>query len=139
MFPRIDGLRAMEIGTPGPSRDGLTALIVQGDKRGTAGLLSEYETEQEALEHVGERLVLVDSNGSGIGFLTVTAVHVTTFGEVTWEFAQSEGEGDAHIDEWRDSHRRYFASIGRQVDHDTPMVCVSFTFSGPTTLQEPLR
>lgn len=129
MFPRIDGLRVMEIGTPGRSRDGLTALIVQGIKRGTAGLLAEYESQHEALEHVGEHMVLVDSLSAGIGFLTVTAVHVTTFGSVSWDFAQSEGEGDADLDEWRKSHRRYFASIGQQVHNDTPMVCVSFTFS----------
>ena len=130
MFPRIDGLRVMEIGTPGASRDGLTSLIRQGLKRGTAGLRSEYDAEGEELEHVGERMVLVDSSGRGIGYLTITAVVVTTFGEVTWEFAQSEGEGDADIEQWRESHRRYFARAhGFDVADSTPVVCVSFEYS----------
>lgn len=128
MWPRIDNLRVMEIGTPGPSRDELTALITQGSKRGTAGLLSEYEEEQEDLEHIGERLVLVDSQGLGIGCIVVTAVVVTTFGDVSWEFAQSEGEGDADIEQWRASHRRYFDSLGQQVHDHTPMVCISFDY-----------
>ena len=60
MFPRVDGLRAMEFGTPGPFRTNLVDQVLHGNKRATAGLLSEYAAEGEPLEHVGELLAMVD-------------------------------------------------------------------------------
>ena len=45
MFPRVDNLRGIEFGTPGTSREALVNLVLHGNKRATAGLLSEYETE----------------------------------------------------------------------------------------------
>jgi uncharacterized protein YhfF len=54
----VDGLRALELGTPGDLRAELNGLVLDGRKRATAGLLAEYAEEQEELEHVGERLAL---------------------------------------------------------------------------------
>ena len=47
MFPRVDNLRGIKFGTPGISRETLVNLVLRGNKRATAGLLSEYETEGE--------------------------------------------------------------------------------------------
>ncbi len=47
MFPRVDNLRGIKFGTPGTSRETLVNLVLRGNKRATAGLLSEYETEGE--------------------------------------------------------------------------------------------
>jgi uncharacterized protein YhfF len=60
-FPRINGLRSIEFGTPGAMRDRLNDLIVNGNKRATAGLLKEdYIDEGEEIESVGERLAILD-------------------------------------------------------------------------------
>lgn len=56
MFPRIDGLRSIEFGTPGTSRETLVNLVLHGNKRATAGLLKDYEAENEPVEHVGEQV-----------------------------------------------------------------------------------
>jgi uncharacterized protein YhfF len=48
-WPRIDGLRTLELGTPGEMRARLTSYVLDGDKRGTAGLLAEYAEEGEEL------------------------------------------------------------------------------------------
>ena len=66
-FPRVNGLRGIEFGAPGKSRAYLTALVLNGNKRATAGLLSEYEDEGEEIEHVGEELAMLDSNGTHVG------------------------------------------------------------------------
>lgn len=114
---------------PGEQRDRLTALITSGVKRGTTGLLSEYTDEE--LERVGERMMLVDSVGAGIGIIEVTDVQLVAFGDVTWEFARSEGEGDTDLEQWRNGHRRFFAEAdGVDVDLHTPVVCVSFDYLG---------
>src|SRR6187401_1751679 len=62
-FPVVDGLRAIEFGTEGEMRSWLVDLVVNGNKRATAGLVSEYEDENEPIEHVGERLAILDNEG----------------------------------------------------------------------------
>jgi uncharacterized protein YhfF len=125
-WPRIDGLRVMEIGTPGEQRSRLNGLILAGRKKATAGLLSEYATEGEEIEQVGERLPLVDDDGKPVALLEITGVQIHRFADVPWEFAASEGEGDTSIEEWRDGHRRFFERVGTPVDDDSQIVCISF-------------
>jgi uncharacterized protein YhfF len=121
-FPTIDGLRTLEIGSPGEMRHRLNQLILDGTKRATAGLLAEYGKAQEPLESVGEILVLVDDDGEGIARMMVTRTMTTSFAEVPWEFAESEGEGDRSIEEWREGHRRFWASEGDDVEDHTSVV-----------------
>ncbi|SBT50046.1 ASCH domain-containing protein [Micromonospora auratinigra] len=127
MWPRIGGLRTLELGTPGELRANLNALVLAGVKTATAGLLTdEYAAENEELEHVGERLVLVDDQGGLVGVVEVTGVEVVRFADVTWDFARSEGEGDRSIEEWREGHCGYWARVGFPVDDDTQVVCIRF-------------
>jgi len=51
MFLLINGPRCIEFGTPGPSREKLVNLVLHGNKRATAGLLTEYEGENEPIGH----------------------------------------------------------------------------------------
>ncbi len=126
MWPRVDGLRTLELGTPGDLRAELNALVLDGRKRATAGLLSEYVEEQEELEHVGERLALLDDAGSPLATVEVTSVERTRFADVPWDFAAAEGEGDRDLEEWRAGHRRYWAAQGTPVTDDTALVLVRF-------------
>jgi uncharacterized protein YhfF len=127
MWPRIDGLRTMELGSPGELRRELNALTRAGTKRATAGLLLEYDQEGEALESVGERLVLVDDDGSKAGVIEIVDVGIVPFGDVDWEFAQDEGEGFTSIDHWRDAHRHFYRRAhGVTVSDDTPIVCLRY-------------
>ena len=127
MFPVINGLRGIEFGTPGESRQKLVDLILYGNKRATAGLLSEYETENEPLEHVGERLAVLDTNGNHVGTLEVTRVEVLRFADVPDEFARAEAEGDLDASDFRASHLAYWTRVGETVSNDTMIVTVYFT------------
>jgi len=126
MWPRVDGMRALELGSPGEMRARLNALVLAGTKRATAGLRSEYDDESEAVEHVGELLVLVDDDGARVGVVEVTEVTHCRFGDVTWEFAQAEGEGHTDLDHWRRGHIRFWGSEGQDVVDDTAVVCLRF-------------
>jgi len=119
-------LRSMQIGTPGPMRQRLNALILAGEKRATAGLASDYEKEGEPLEHVGERLTLVDDVGEGVGIVVVTRVQTCRFIDVPWEFARTEAEGDESIEEWREGHRNYWTSEGEHIEDSTMVVLIWF-------------
>lgn len=128
-WPVVDGLRSIELGAPGAQRDALNALVLAGRKQATAGLLREYAEEGEPLEHVGERLAVLDNDGRRVATVEVTGIEVLPFAEVPWEFAAAEGEGDADLDEWRAGHRRFWAAIGTPVTDDTEVVCVRFVLA----------
>lgn len=127
MWLRVDGLRTFEMGTPGEMRQRLNDLILAGHKRATAGLLAhDYEAESEELEHVGERLALLDNGQHKIAELEVTRVEVVPFKDVTWEFADAEGEGFRSVEDWRAGHRGYWTRAGHDIHDDTAVVCLWF-------------
>ena len=124
MWPRVDGLRTLELGTPGEMRRRLNDLVLQGAKQATCGLKREdYEAEAEAVEDAGEILVLVDDDGQEEARVEVVAVTQCRFGEITWEMAALEGEGDENLEEWRTGHQRYWKRENNlDVNDDTEVV-----------------
>ncbi|MFI8368256.1 ASCH domain-containing protein [Streptomyces sp. NPDC085466] len=126
MWPRVNGMRVLELGTPGEMRERLTGLVLAGRKTATTGLLSEYVEEAEGLEFAGERLALVGDEGTHVATIEITGVEVVPYREVTWEHAAAEGEGDRSLEEWRDGHSRFWAGIGTPVADDTSVVCMRF-------------
>jgi uncharacterized protein YhfF len=108
-------------------QDRLNALVLAGKKVATAGLWQqEYVDEGEELDVVGERQVVLGGDDQAAAHVEITRVEVYAFGEVPWEFAAAEGEGDESIEEWRDGHRSYYANEGITVDDDDLVVCVWF-------------
>ena len=127
MFERIDGMRTIEFGTPGPSREKLVNLILHGQKRATAGLLiGDYEAEGEPIEHVGELLAIVNNDGKHVGTMKVTRVEVLRFADVPDEFALAEAEGDMNSADFRASHLAYWTRVGETVTDNTLIVTVYF-------------
>jgi len=126
-FLRVNGLRSIEFGTPGPMRNRLNDLIINGNKRATAGLLKEdYIDECEEIEFVGERLAILDNNQKKIGVIKVTRVEVLEFKDVPTEFALAEAEGDLSGDDFRKSHSKFWNSVGIDVKPETKVVTVYF-------------
>lgn len=125
-FPRVAGLRGIEFGTPGESRRHLVGLVVDGDKRATAGLLAEYEEEGEVLEHVGERLAVLDDEGRHVATIRVVELVTSRFADVPDRFALAEAEGDLDAADFRASHAAYWEAIGTPVTDDTPVVQLYF-------------
>jgi uncharacterized protein YhfF len=125
-FPVVDGLRTLEIGSPGVMRQRLNQLILDGHKRATAGLLVDYVRENEELESVGDLLALVDDESHRVSTVVVVEVATIPFIEVPWRFAQAEGEGDESLEEWREGHRRFWTDYGETIDDHTPVVLTWF-------------
>ncbi|MGW7432270.1 ASCH domain-containing protein [Streptomyces sp. NPDC054861] len=131
MWPRINGMRTLELGSPGALRDELNALVLGGAKTATATLRAEYAEEGEGLEAPGERLALLDNGGAALAVLEVTDVRTHPFLEVPWPFARAEGEGYTDLEHWRRAHLRFWTDTeGRHVDATTPVVCVRFVRVG---------
>lgn len=119
MFPVVDGLRSIEFGTPGKSRENLVNFIINGNKRATAGLASDYQKEGEEVEFVGECLAMVDNDARHVATLQVTRVDISRFADVPDEFALAEAEGDLNAADFRASHMEYWTKVGETVNDDT--------------------
>ncbi|TXS81071.1 ASCH domain-containing protein [Streptomyces sp. sk2.1] len=132
MWPRVNGMRALELGTKGETRERLNALVLAGAKTATTGLLAEYVEETEGLEFKGERLAILGNDGDCVATIEITGVELASFADVTWGHASAEGKGDQSLDEWRSGHRRFWEGIGTPVDENTPLVCLRFHLVTPS-------
>ena len=101
----------------------------------TTGLLEEYRREGTPVGEPGDRELVVDSEGRGVGVIETTEVEVKRMGDVDLAFAIDEGEGFETLREWREAHVRFFtspemvAALGDppvEIDDDTLVVCSRF-------------
>jgi uncharacterized protein YhfF len=126
-FPRVNGMRTIEFGNPGESREKLISLILDGNKRATAGTLEwDYIAENEPIETVGEKLAVLDNENRHIATIQVTRVEVKRFAEVPTEFALAEAEGDLSGDDFRASHFDFWSKLGLDITDETEIVLVYF-------------
>jgi len=126
-FPRVNGLRTVEFGNPGESRDKLIALILDGNKRATAGTLEwDYVAENEPIETVGEELAVVDNENRHVATIKAARVEIKKFAEVTDEFALAEAEGDLSGNDFRASHFEFWSKLGLKITGDTEIVLMYF-------------
>jgi len=120
-------MRSIEFGLPGGSREKLISLILNGNKRATAGTLEwDYRAENESPEEVGERLAVLDTQGMHVATIEVTKVEICKFRDVPDEFALAEAEGDLDGDDFRASHFEYWSKCGYDINDDTDVVLVYF-------------
>jgi uncharacterized protein YhfF len=126
-FPLVNGLRTIEFGNPGDSRDKLISLILDGNKRATAGTLEwDYVAENEPIEVVGERLAVLDNLNHHVATIQATRVEIRKFVDVPDEFALAEAEGDLSGDDFRASHFEYWTAHGLPITGETEIVLLYF-------------
>jgi uncharacterized protein YhfF len=88
--------------------DELAGLVLRGTKRATAGLVVEYERDNEPIPREGSYAVVLDGSGSPVCVIRTTQVKVKPLREVDGAFAWDEGEGARTVAWWLDAHRRFF-------------------------------
>ena len=126
-FPVVNGMRGIEFGSPGENRDYLNSLVLDANKRATAGHFKyDYQEQGEPLEHVGEKLALLDNDGKHIATLLVTRAELVRFADVSDEFAIAEGEGELTGDEYRAGYKPMWLRMGYDVTDDTMVATVYF-------------
>jgi uncharacterized protein YhfF len=88
--------------------DELIDLVLQGQKRASAGTLAEFESKGVALPEVGDRWIACDGHGIPRAVIETTEVRVGPLSSVDEAFAWDEGEGDRTRADWLQAHTRYF-------------------------------
>ncbi len=104
----IAGLPVAEFAFPGPLREELIAAILRGEKTATAGLLSDFEREGDAIPQPGERQVVIDSAERPVAIIETVEARVIRAGDVDEAFAREEGEGFESVADWRAAHERFW-------------------------------
>jgi len=130
-FPRLRGMRTIEFGSPGELRQRLNALVQSGAKVACFGHPQEYEEEQEHIEHVGERLAVVDDDGHYLATVEVTEVRQCRAAEATWGMVEAEGEGDETVAAWRSGHQAYYEALGYPMHDDQLLYWLRFRLVDP--------
>jgi uncharacterized protein YhfF len=131
------GMPAWGFAFPGPLRDQLTVLALDGTKTATAGLAVEYVVDGGMPPRAGDREVMLDSAGRAVAIVEITKVELSTIGLVSDEFARAEGEGFADAHDWRVAHERFWNGYiddlraglrdpGFRLDDSTVVVCEWF-------------
>lgn len=121
---------AWAFGHDSPTADELSALVHQGVKTATCGLLWEYEAENESLPQPGQLSIILDGQERPVCIIETTEVSVLPFNQVDDRHAYEEGEGDRSYAYWREVHWRVFSpdcqALGRAPAEDMPLVCERF-------------
>jgi uncharacterized protein YhfF len=102
------GMPAWGFAFPGPLRDALTALALDGTKTATSSLAVDFVVEGAMPARAGDLEVLLDSAGQPVAIVEITKVALSTIALVDDEFALAEGEGFADAAEWREAHERFW-------------------------------
>ena len=106
--PDLEGLPAWGFAFPGPLRDKLTRLALDGTKTTTAGLYVEVELGDDALPVIGAREVLLDSEERPVALIETVDCRVVRLADVDDRHAIDEGEGYADAHEFRVAHERFW-------------------------------
>ncbi len=88
--------------------DELVELVLQGQKRATAGSVAEYEAAAATLPTVGDLCVATDGRGQPRALIRTTEVRIGPLSSVDERFAWDEGEGDRTRADWLRAHTAYF-------------------------------
>jgi uncharacterized protein YhfF len=115
--------------------DNLARLVLHGPKRATAGLLLDYERENEPLPQPGDHCVVLGGGGEPVCVIRTTDVRVSPFDLVDAAFAWDEGEGDRSLSYWQQAHREFFQRqcerAGVPFGDDLPVVLERFDLVWP--------
>ncbi len=106
--PDLHGLPAWGFAFPGPIRDELTRLALDGAKTTTAGLHVEVELGDDVLPVIGAREVLLDSEERPVALIETIDCRVVRLADVDDRHAIDEGEGYADAHEFRVAHERFW-------------------------------
>ena len=123
---QLNGLRPLEFGNPGELRTKLVDLVINGNKRATAGALDWDYEPGESIEVVGEKFAVVDNENQPVATIQITRVEICRFADVPDEFALAEAEGDLTGDDFRKSHFKFWTDCGYAIDDDSKIVLAYF-------------
>lgn len=126
---------AFAFGGAGPLGDELAALVLQGRKRATTSLASEFTSLGEPLPQTGSVSVILDGQDWPVAIIERVRVAFVAFDAVDETYAAIEGEDDGSLERWRANHLDYFGQVcerlGGRFDGRSEVICQEFRVIWP--------
>ena len=138
-----DSLTAVESFGDSPAMaDELLALVLEGTKRATAGLVADFVADGTPLPRPGDHWLVLDGRGRPGAVLRTVEARTGLLHSVDDAFAWDEGEGDRTRDDWLRGHLGYFRRQGERTgvpfdEHAEQVVFERFALVWP--LEPPLE
>lgn len=88
--------------------DELLNLVLSGEKRATAELVSEFAARGADLPRIGSHWIACDGAGVPRIIIRTTELRIGDFTSADEAFAYDEAEGDRSMQTWVEGHRRYW-------------------------------
>jgi uncharacterized protein YhfF len=98
----------VQFGDSAELADELVGLVLAGEKRATASLMSDYAKRHRTLPKPGDLGVVVDGKRAPRCLIRTVEVEIKPLRAVDERFARDEGGGDRSLAWWRSAHFRYF-------------------------------
>lgn len=114
--------------------DNLGRLVQQGIKTGTCSALSCYAAQPATVPEKSDFAVVLDGKGVPIAVIEFVEVFISSYIEVSEQFAFEEGEGDRSLAYWRAEHRAFFTRTipsEKLFDERMLLVCQRFEVVWP--------
>ena len=89
--------------------------VIKGEKRGTTGWVAAAKAEGWTIPTPGMMSIVTDGFGIPLCAIQTERIVHGTFAQATEEIAKAEAEGDTSLEDWRDSHRKYFVTEGERI------------------------
>lgn len=119
--------------------DYLIALILEGKKTATCGLLESWKKFEEPVPTVGDIEIVLDWNDEPAAAIQYTEVEIKPFNQISEDFAKDEGEGDGSFQYWREAHLKFFNRecklMDREFSEDNEIVCLRFELVGKFVME----
>ncbi|MGB7449507.1 MAG: ASCH domain-containing protein [Ornithinimicrobium sp.] len=120
---------AWSFGSSPQEADELLGLVLAGTKTATSSRRADYEADDEALPVPGTLSILLDGREHPRALIRTTEVTVVPFDAVDRAHAEAEGEGSRTLEQWRETHRRFFAPTDASEPFDSRMLVVLERFT----------
>jgi uncharacterized protein YhfF len=128
--PDLRYYEASPFGNTAAMADELAAVVCDGTKTTTSGLLWGYEAEGLQPMQAGDLSIVLNGAGSPVCITETVAAWIMPFDQADERFAYEYGEGDRTLAWWREHLWDYYAAEcdehGWQPAPDMPLVCERF-------------
>ncbi|MBT3984035.1 MAG: ASCH domain-containing protein [Bacteriovoracaceae bacterium] len=106
---QLAALEQWSFGDNAEMADSLLALVLEGKKTATSGLLKEFQEENELTLQPGDRSIIKDSKNQAVCVVETVKTMTMPFSDMSEDLARLEGEGDLSLEYWRNAHIEFFS------------------------------
>lgn len=105
-------------------------LVLKGVKKASCGLKIMYDLKKEFFPEINQLTIITNWDQQPICVVKTIDLSFRKFKDIDAEWAESEGEGDQSLEQWKETHRDYFQKqldeLGLMFTENVELICERF-------------